>query len=267
MFLRPQLSAFRRLAQTAFLAVTIVPGHGQVGLGLAPMRLDVNVQQGQRQAGVLALTNESASAVRVRAELLDFRIDENGSPLFASELPGESAYSCRTWLVINPMEFELAANERRLVRYSLRVPSETGQGSFHCAVGFTSVPPSDGSGSIGMRTNVRVIAAIYPMVGNLPPEGTIADVSTRSADVAVVTIANTGQRVFRAIGTLDVLDGNGHVLGSQPLPGVPILPTRKQPLPVRFGEGLIARGSRLRVRVDIGTNEIQEASVDLHDRP
>ncbi|HEU0119540.1 MAG TPA: hypothetical protein VFQ91_03370 [Bryobacteraceae bacterium] len=231
------------------------------------MRLDVAVQQGQRQTGVLALTNESAIPVRIRADLLDFRIDESASPLFAPSLAGESAYSCRSWLAINPMEFEMSANERRLIRYSLRVPNETGQGSFHCAVGFTAAPPADGSSSIGMRTNVRVIAALYPMVGDVPPEGTIDALAARSNEEAIVTVVNTGQRVFRAAGTIDVLDEAGRVIDSQPLPGVPILPARKQPLPVRFGEGLLARGRRLRVRMDIGGSDIQEASIDLHARP
>lgn len=239
----------------------------QVGLGLAPMRLDVPIRQGQRQSGVLALTNEAPVPVRVRAELLDFRVDDTASPQFAPTLASESPYSCRSWLAMNPMEFEMGAGERRLVRYSIRAPEEVRTGSFHCAVGFTGAPPPTLSPAIGMRTNVRVIAAVFPVVGEAQAEGTIESIAASTAEQAVVTIANTGQRVFRALGTIEVLDGNGRVLQSRPLPTVPILPDRKQRLPVRYEAGELKKGQRLRVRVDLGAGEIQEASVNLDALP
>src|SRR5438445_703873 len=99
----------------------------------------------------------SGGKMRVRTELLDFMIDSADTPQFEKSLPQEQLDSCRTWLTVNPMETEIEGKQL-LVRYSIRVPEGTSEGSYHCAAGFTSQPPAGQTQAIGIQTAVRAVA-------------------------------------------------------------------------------------------------------------
>ncbi len=102
---------FRRsLLLAAILIATVAPhtASAQIGLGLSPMRLEFGVSPGAVHSGSLTLSNESGAPIRVRAELLDFYIDDQETPQFAPSYPSERESSCRTWLTVNPMEAEVA---------------------------------------------------------------------------------------------------------------------------------------------------------------
>src|ERR1700719_4092837 len=74
----------------------------QIGLGLSPMRLEMKLTPGKEQSGVLTLSSDSGDRVRVRAEALDFLIDQSQTPQFESSLPSEEAFSCRNWVSVTP---------------------------------------------------------------------------------------------------------------------------------------------------------------------
>jgi hypothetical protein len=80
----------------------------QVGLGLSPMRLEMKMTPGKEQSGVLTLSSDSTDRVRVRAEALDFWIDQDQTPQFETRLPSEAGFSCRDWVSVNPVETEVA---------------------------------------------------------------------------------------------------------------------------------------------------------------
>src|ERR1700719_1178944 len=105
---------------------------GQVGLGLVPMRLEMKLAGGQQQSGVLNLTNDSAGRVRIRAEVLDFYVDDNATPQFVRSAPS-AAYSCQSWLTLNPMEMEVDSNAQALVRYTIKAPAGSPERGYHCA--------------------------------------------------------------------------------------------------------------------------------------
>jgi hypothetical protein len=76
---------------------------------------------------------------------------------------------------------------------------------------------------------------------------------------AVVTINNAGLMHFRPIGDLDVLNENGVVVETAHFVPLPVLPMRDQNF--LFPLKLAAPGKyTLRARVDLGGNEIQEAT-------
>src|SRR4051812_40549310 len=119
-------------------ALLAVPSFAQVGLGLIPMRVELpGLAPGKIQSGVLTVTNDAPGKVRVSADVLDFYIDETQTPQFGRAFAQEQDYSCRQWMTMNPMQFELEAGAQIAVRYSLRVPGQTEGRSFHCAAGFT----------------------------------------------------------------------------------------------------------------------------------
>jgi len=98
---------YRQCALAVFGALLIVgatrPARAQLGLGLAPMRVELRMAPGQQYSGSLKLSSESDGRARVRAEMLDFNIDDKATPQFERDLPQEAAYSCKKWLSLNPM--------------------------------------------------------------------------------------------------------------------------------------------------------------------
>src|SRR5688500_7581699 len=133
----------RALIILAFAAVPVLPLRAQVGLGLTPMRMEFAAEAGRQYSGSLTLSNSSDSRTRARTQLLDFYVDGNSTPQFVPNAAQESAYSCREWLTVNPMEMEVPPRGQVQVRYSLRVPAGASPQSHHCAIGFLSMPPPE----------------------------------------------------------------------------------------------------------------------------
>jgi hypothetical protein len=257
----------RAIAFSVFLLYSHVLS-AQVGLGLSPMRLELGMQPGGQTSGVVTLSNNSHDKTRVRAEILDFLIDQNQTPQFESKLSSESAFSCRDWVSVNPMETEVTPGVLLNVRYTVRVP-ETADlpRGYHCAVGFTTLPTDTQVRGTGMRTAVQVVAALYVTLGNPGIEGGYKELKlVRAADGAkarwngAVVLDNFGLTHFRPVGELSVLDSNGNVLQSAPLTPLPALPKREQRYTIPFDRDFAPGTYTLRARVDIGRNEIEEGT-------
>jgi len=238
----------------------------QVGLGLAPMREELSLSAGAAHSGVLTLANSSSETVRVTAEVLDFYLDASTTPQFGRDYPQEADFSCRKWLTANPMEIELNGKAEVPVRYTVRVPAAAENRSYHCAIGFTTRPTAGAEKAIGLRTAVQIVAAIYVVVGHPAPEGAVKDLKLEYLSDAkapgwraVVTIHNWGLMHFRPIGDLDVLNQDGAVVETAHFVPMPVLPRREQNFV--FPLKLASAGKyTLRARVDLGDNEIQEAT-------
>ena len=115
----------RSITILGLFAALALPGAmpAQMGLGLSPMREEFKLAPGAAHSGVLSLANTTDQAVRVVAETLDFYLDSTTTPQFGPEYKQEADFSCRQWLVANPMEIELNGKVQIPVRYTLRVPS------------------------------------------------------------------------------------------------------------------------------------------------
>ena len=244
--------------------------HAQVGLGLAPMRLELRLDAGAQHSGALALTSDSEGTVRVVAEPLDFFVDANGSPQFSRSLASEAEYTCRDWLALNPMEMELPKDGQVLVRYTVRVPPGATERSYHCAAGFTTLPTAAEMKTTGLKSAVRIVTVFYVVVGHPATDGSLQGLALRYVKqgdepgwFAVVSIENRGLMYFRPAGQLEVLDASGQVVESASLIPMPVLPRRVQdfllPLKLAGGPGQYT----LRARVDLGGDEIQEAAAPV----
>lgn len=258
----------RTLTALMVFGALAVPGamRGQTGLGLAPMREELQLAAGATHSGVLTLVNTAEDKVRIVGETLDFYLDSTATPQFGPEYKQEAEFSCRTWLVANPMEAELNGKAQLPVRYTLRVPAAATVRSYHCAIGFTTQPTAERSKALGLRTAVQIVAAIYVVVGKPALEGTVKDLKLEYvADPvhpvwqAVVTIGNSGLLYFRPKGDLDVLNEDEVVVETVHFAPLPVLPKRDQNF--LFPLKLTAEGRYiLRARVDLGGDEIQEAT-------
>ena len=241
--------------------------NAQVGLGLSPMRVELPLSAGAQQTGALALSSDSEGPVRIVAEALDFFVDANSNPQFSRALASEADYSCREWLALNPMEMELPHGGQVLVRYTVRVPPAAAERSYHCAVGFTTLPTAGDLQATGLKSAVRIVAAFYVVVGHPAVAGSLKELRLHYVKEgrdpgwrAEVSIQNSGLMYFRPEGQLDVLDASGTVIESAAFIPLPVLPQRVQqfqfPLKLVQGPGPYT----LRARVDLGGDEIQEAT-------
>jgi len=239
----------------------------QVGLGLIPMREELELAPGAQHSGVLTLSNDSPGKVRVIAEPLDFYIDKSTTPQFVRQLAQENDYSCRQWLTINPMEMEMNGKSQMTVRYTVRTPAGAAARSFHCAMGFTTQPTAAETKGTALRTAVQIVSALYVVVGHPAAEGSLKDLkleyvadARQPAWRAVVVLANPSQMHYRPSGDLDVLNEAGEVVENAKFVPLPVLPQRDQnfifPLKLVGGPGKYT----LRARVDLGGSEIQEAT-------
>jgi hypothetical protein len=240
---------------------------------MVPMRVEIHLAPGQEYSGALKLSNQSNAKTRVRGEALDFDIDDNTTPQFERNLPQEAAYSCKKWLSLNPVEIELENSGFLNVRYTLRAPADVSEGSYACAAGFTTLPAAEAAAGIGMRMAVRIVAAIYVVVGSPPVQGGLKEFkleavppskdSNEGGWQAVVVLENRGKMYFRPSGKLQVVDDKGAVVETQDFASVPVLRERSQRFVFPLKAHLDPGHYKLRAHVDIGTGEIQEGSADV----
>jgi hypothetical protein len=229
------------------------------------MRMELRLAPGASYSGTLRLVNEG-ELIRVRTTILDFHLDAEQNPQFEPDLAEEAAYSCRSWLTVNPMEAELTVQGEIPVRYTLRVPVEAQARSYYCAAGFTTQPTAADANGVGIRTAVRAVAAFYVVVGNPVVEGRLSAITLEriagSNDWrAVVVLENSGKMFYRPAGSLAVLDPLGAVVESYDFTPLPVLPERKQRFLFPLKQVSSGQPVTLRVRVDVGTGEIQEGTL------
>jgi hypothetical protein len=219
------------------------------------------------------LSNSSTQKVRVKTEILDFYVDENQTPQFLQDMPAEAVYSCRRWVSVNPMESEMEPHSQLSARYTVRVPADVAEGSHHCAVGFVSLPTNEEMPGIGVRTVVRVVATLYPIVGRLNVKGAISELAMEPVVAGdkvqwrgVVVMENAGLMLYRPQGRMEVVDTDGKIVETLEIASFPVLPQRRQRFLLPLKHELAAGRYTLRVRVDLGT-EIQVASAEVSVEP
>ena len=258
----------KRLSITALAAMLMAPPTvaGDLSLGLSPMREEFRLAAGETVTRVLRLSNASKDAVRIRAEVLDFNIDDTLTPQFAKHLRSESIFSCRSWLRVNPMETDLEPESGLTVRYTLAVPPHTPEGGYHCAAGFRTLAfrPSHQPGT-NIRSAVRVVAAFYVLVGEPIIDGSptglgLAYDPATERWQAILTIDNRGRRYFRPSGELQLLNEHEEPVETARIPPIPVLPRRKQRVPMLLEKVEAGRSYTLRLRIDLGGGEIIEGS-------
>ncbi len=249
----------------------------QVGLGLAPMRVELRMAPGQEYSNTVKLSSQSGINTRVRAEVLDFDIDDEATPQFEPSLPREASTSCKDWLTLNPMEMAIDKDGYLNVRYTIHLPDGLPEGSYNCAAGFTTLPAvAEPKAAMGLSMAVRVVDAFYIVVGQPAVSGKLEQIALEPTAAqkdqdagfrAVVVLSNLGRMYYRPSGKLDVLDADGKTLESEDFQSLPVLRERKQRFLFPIKTHLAPGEYKLRARVDIGTGEVQEGVADVTVAP
>lgn len=265
-----RMSAHRTVTLALWVFAVALSAHAQTALFMSPMRVEIRATPGEQITNALTLGTTVPEGLRARGEVLDFDFDATATPQFMAHIATEEKYSCRNWLSVNPMVTTLPAGTPTTVRYTLKVPAGTPERGYHCAIGFESVPSAaEKKQGMGMVISVRVVAAIYVVVGSPKAEPHVGSLKVLAPVPekdqpwrAVLDVENTGELHVRPIGRAEVIDSEGRVVETVQFPTVPTLPRRVQSyvasLKTRLDDG---NKYTVRARVDIGTGEIQEARV------
>ena len=246
---------------------TALPAAAETGLALAPMRVEIQLSPGGQHTDSLRLSNDSTGPSRVRAELLDWYLDETLTPQFSENYEPEKAFSCRQWLQVNPREMDMTEGGAQRVRYTVRVPEGTPAGEYHCGAGFVTLPPiRQADTPIGMFIAVRAVAAIYVVVGSASSQPSMKELGLRSNEggwEAVALFENQGSRHFRVQGFIELTDARGQVVEKVEYPYMPVLPKRQQIFPIRLKTELAPGTYTLRSHADVGLPEILQAATQV----
>ena len=164
------------------------------------------------------------------------------------------------------MELEIEPRSQVPVRFTVRVPDSASERSYHCAIGFRTIPVVSEETGTAMRTAVRMIAAVYPIVGKPAISGEIKELKLEQVPSdsgvswrAVVVMENSGLMLYRPVGEIQIVDTSGKVVESQKLVSFPALPKRQQRYLLPLKSSLDVGQYTLRARIEVGS-EIQEAS-------
>jgi hypothetical protein len=262
---------YRKLAP-AWLALgtiaSVAPAVAQYGFALSPMRAEMNLTPGAQRNGTLTIANDAKATARFRTEILDVSIDKEAVPQFEKDIPSEVSFSCKDWISVNPMEGEMPAAGQMPIRYTFRVPANVPQRTYHCALGFTSLPDAKkAQPPIGIVALLRLTCTFYVTVGTPPTAGEVKQIAIEKINApktsgyrAIISVENSGLTNLRGAGKIDVLNEAGDVIQASEFPPVVILPSRTQRLPVVLNAQMPNGTYTVRARVDLGNNEIQEAT-------
>jgi P pilus assembly chaperone PapD len=256
----PLLSVF------VFVVFGTISGRAQISIGVTPIRAEHQLIAGQLKTDRLTVENMSEKPVHVRLTVADWYLTKDGEPIFVKRGKA-SEKSMSDWLEVNPTEFNLAENGRQPIRYTLEVPDGTSAGGYRTAIMVETIPEF----AQGREANVAYLSArigviLYGRVGTVPTRAEIVDQRIvpdpqNTGKMAVqLTIANKGLAHFRIKGDCSLLDNSNQVAQTIPLPDVVFLPESERSILLKLEKQPPSDGFTILSRVDVGLNELLEAS-------
>jgi hypothetical protein len=257
------------ILRTLLITWTLIwalPLRAQLGLAVAPMRTEIRIAAGEQFTDTIRVSNDSAARTRVRADSLDWYIDDQMTPQFADAYPKEAGLSCREWLQINPRESEIEPDGTTRSRYTLQIPAGTREGEYHCGLGFVTLPPvNEPDSAIGVRMAVRAVSTLYVLVGSPTSQPVLKGLSLISIPdgtwQATVRFENQGSKTFRVKGFVELRNSDGQPVEHLEYASIPVLPKREQLFLFPLKTALPPGSYSLYTQADVGLAEIYEGSV------
>lgn len=251
------------LVVTLLTLGTAAPGFAD-GLDLAyqPMRAEWTLLPGQIQTATVQIKNQGKTDVHLRARVMDFYVSADNTPQFVEE--SDNGYSCRSWLVLNPVEVDVNGGNIETFRYTLRAPAAlptTGR-TFRCALAFESMPTLEDRLQKRSFNQVRLVTVVYATVGTpqaIPAIGTPS--LTRRDWTLTVPFSNTGETHYRLEGKVTIANEQSHEeVQAIDMDSSPIHPGSK--VDIRFPLKKLAPGSYvMTLQVRLGNKILQKEAV------
>ena len=191
----------------------------RASFSVAPLHLNFKADRGKTITRSITIRNIGENPVSLVLYKKDFRVELNGSE---SELsPGLVPRGCAEWLIISPVNIDLAPKERRTARISLTVPADS-RGSYWAKIYVEEAskpkPIKSKEGEYGVQVHVKQrwgIAIFEDVPGTGEKKGQVTDISvtpqTKESPLKVaVEFENTGNTLLRCNGYVEIRDAGGN---------------------------------------------------------
>lgn len=248
------MPALRKLALALGLCVLSTPALAQVGI--SPAYYDLSAAEaGKTQT--FRLFNYTDQAKKVRVSLAPWDADAANQPRLLP--PGPTTLD--QWVVVNPVEFEVAPQSSQAVRFSVRPAAELPTGEQRVMFIFDEINPPAEEGK--MRARFQFRSALYVQSGQTVRKGDIESITT-TAEGAKVRLKNAGNANVRllgqfaiwqadafpgvaatslvpGLGTSEAKLAKGQVVANN-LPGNPVLPGETHDIAFAYGGSALKPG-------------------------
>jgi len=249
-----------RVAALALLAsLATKPAAAQSAIEAAPLRVEIQTEQGGTHTQAVTLRNPGDRMVRVRTTLADWNLTRDGAPQFEIPEAGRP-FAASTWTRFAPPEFTLEPGKEGTVRFTVNVPSDAEPGGYRTGLLFEFLPETPESPGAGRQVILRsrIATLIYVNVGQPASAVQMTNLQVRGAaeqTQIVAALKNSSRRTVRTRGTLMLYDRTGVSVAEILVPDVPVLPESERELTIRATEAmkpLLAGDYKVELKLDLG---------------
>lgn len=204
---------------------------------ISHIEFDLALPRGASETLAFQLINNEADPLEIQISLADWDRDLHGENRFYP--PGTLPRSAAGWLSVSPLRFDLARNEQKDVRFSLRVPRDI-EGTYWAAILVEASPkqtqPQPGTTVVVRRRFAVKIFETPPGTGRRDGRITMLDVRGLNPPNAWIEFENRGTvHVQRVSGRIEIRDERGSTVDKIEFDSFPTLPGAKRQLKVTSG--------------------------------
>jgi len=199
------------------LAVSHVSAQSVIPLIVAPARQQITINPGEEAQVSIKFYNQGNSPVSGLVKVADFIVeDDKGTPrLIDTAGQASPRYSASQWVALPFDRMTIAANDKAVVQFSLKVPTSAHAGGRYAAVYFEPVAPFTEPGASGASITPRIVSLLYIRVsGQITENAFISGMFAKSfqefGPIGVSgQIMNNGDYHIRPRGMFTLTDGFG----------------------------------------------------------
>ncbi|MCS6903139.1 MAG: dockerin type I domain-containing protein [Candidatus Bipolaricaulota bacterium] len=204
---------------------------------ISNIEFDLALPRGASETLAFQLINNEADPLEIQISLADWDRDLHGENRFYP--PGTLPRSAAGWLSVSPVRFDLARNEQREVKFSLRVPRDI-EGTYWAAILVEASPkqtqPQPGTTVVVRRRFAVKVFQTPPGTGKREGRITMLDVRGLNPPNVWVEFENRGTvHVQRVTGRVEIRDEKGSTVDKIEFDSFPTLPGAKRQLKVTSG--------------------------------
>jgi hypothetical protein len=208
-----------------------VPGQA---LLISNIEFDLALPRGASETLAFQVLNNEADPLEIQISLADWDRDINGENRFYP--PGTLPRSATSWLTASPLRFDLAPNEQKEIRFSIKIPQEV-IGTHWAALMVEAAPkqvqPHQGTTVIVRRRFGVKILETPPGTGTKDGRITLLDVRGLNPPNIFVGFENRGTvHTPEVKGRIEIRDERGAVIEKLDVESFPTLPGAKRQLKV-----------------------------------
>ncbi|HEX7022877.1 MAG TPA: hypothetical protein VF171_08465 [Trueperaceae bacterium] len=200
----------------------------QTALGLQPPAKLYTLAPGESITQTLRVDNPASEPVAIRVYPGDWQFDAYGKSVFypAGSLP----QSASSWITFTPSQLDLESREHGEIRYTLTVPPGTAPGTYWGVLFAEGENPNPTPGETLASFRIRTGHTFYVEVAPVTSSGEIAGLFTTPPATSTdpytfgVQYSNTGTKLQRLTGRIEVRDTSGATVATIPLDGIISLP-------------------------------------------